>query len=454
MENKEEVGGGAPPPQPQDQSNAAEKEVEAGSEALIISLEEKDLFFSPPPPQPSPSSSDKQETSTSVARDGSTGLVLTMDACFKSFDKDEDLSLNINEFTALLRALFRNEKGRPYPIDETMCTEIFNIFNKSGDGSLSKEEFAFCWNNWIKKIVRPVSALIVVDVQNDFISGSLAISNCPAQHNGEEVVPPINKLVETVPFDAFYYSLDWHPADHISFIENVANRKLDESSEITDPEKVSTYDTVVFEGPPKTEQKMWPGHCVQESWGSELHKDLKVHPQGKIIRKGVNSENDSYSAFFENQRPGIQAQKTELEQLLITQGVSDVYVCGIAADICVASTAFHALELGFRTIYLENCSRGIEAEAIKKTHERVRNEHGVVIHSSEAKPMVQGRDRRVELGYSLALECRKKIGLYPPKNKNSRFNPAPPSLDAAQAPSTEEPNKHLNSENNTVKASA
>ena len=55
------------------------------------------------------------------------------------------------------------------------------------DGSLSKEEFAFCWNNWIKKIVRPVSALIVVDVQNDFISGSLAISNCPAQHNGEEV---------------------------------------------------------------------------------------------------------------------------------------------------------------------------------------------------------------------------------------------------------------------------
>ena len=55
------------------------------------------------------------------------------------------------------------------------------------DGSLSKEEFAFCWNNWVKKVVRPVSALLIVDVQNDFISGSLAISNCPAQHNGEEV---------------------------------------------------------------------------------------------------------------------------------------------------------------------------------------------------------------------------------------------------------------------------
>ena len=52
---------------------------------------------------------------------------------------------------------------------------------------MAKDEFAFCWNNWIKKIVRPVSALIVVDVQNDFISGSLAISNCPAKHDGEEV---------------------------------------------------------------------------------------------------------------------------------------------------------------------------------------------------------------------------------------------------------------------------
>ena len=51
---------------------------------------------------------------------------------YHSFFDFRDLSLNINEFTALLRALFRNEKGRPYPIDETMCTEIFNIFNKSG----------------------------------------------------------------------------------------------------------------------------------------------------------------------------------------------------------------------------------------------------------------------------------------------------------------------------------
>jgi len=98
-----------------------------------------------------------------------------------------DNSLNINEFTALLRALFRNEKGKPYPVDAYMCNELFGIFNISGDGSMNREEFIFCWNNWIKKIVRPVSAIIIVDVQNDFISGTLAISNCPAGQNGEEV---------------------------------------------------------------------------------------------------------------------------------------------------------------------------------------------------------------------------------------------------------------------------
>ena len=95
--------------------------------------------------------------------------------------------MNVNEFSALVRALFRNEKGKPYDVDSYMCNELFMIFNQSGDGSMSKLEFEFCWNNWIKKIVRPVAALIIVDVQNDFISGSLAICKCPAKQDGEEV---------------------------------------------------------------------------------------------------------------------------------------------------------------------------------------------------------------------------------------------------------------------------
>ena len=72
-------------------------------------------------------------------------------------------------------------------MDAQLISDLFMIFNVSGDGSMSKQEFVYCWNGWIKKIVRPRTAIIIVDVQNDFISGSLAVINCPAAQNGEEV---------------------------------------------------------------------------------------------------------------------------------------------------------------------------------------------------------------------------------------------------------------------------
>ena len=114
-----------------------------------------------------------------------------------------------------------------------------------------------------------------------------------------------------------------------------------------DPGAAELYQTVVFTGPPKTEQLLWPRHCVQESWGAELHRDLKVgdddkdavlidghiqvHPKGRVIYKGVNPNLDSYSAFFDNSKLG----KTCLEELIRNEGCTDVYVCGIATDVCV-----------------------------------------------------------------------------------------------------------------------
>ena len=76
---------------------------------------------------------------------------------------------------------------------------------------------------------------------------------------------------------------------------------------------------------------LWPAHCVQESWGAELHKELKVHPKGRVVHKGINPEVDSYSAFFDNAKLG----KTSLEEMIKEEEVADVYVCGIATDVCV-----------------------------------------------------------------------------------------------------------------------
>lgn len=112
-------------------------------------------------------------------------------------------------------------------------------------------------------------------MQNDFISGTLNISNCSARHDGADVIEPINRLLDTVRFDGVFYSLDWHPSDHVSFIDNVHQRELDGSSPVT-ADRAQTYDTVVFAGSPPMKQRLWPRHCVQDTWGSELHKDLKV----------------------------------------------------------------------------------------------------------------------------------------------------------------------------------
>ena len=83
--------------------------------------------------------------------------------------------------------------------------------------------------------MQPRSAIIIVDVQNDFISGSLAISNCPAGQNGEDVVAPINRMLDTVPFTLHCYSMDWHPSDHVSFIDNVHLRSLARDSPVRRP---------------------------------------------------------------------------------------------------------------------------------------------------------------------------------------------------------------------------
>ncbi|RXG51540.1 Pyrazinamidase/nicotinamidase [Armadillidium vulgare] len=226
----------------------------------------------------------------------------------------KDGVLNQTEFGALCRALFRNEKGKPYPVDTADLITLFTIFDTNKDNAINKEEFKFCWQKWIKQVVRPITCLLVVDVQNDFISGSLAISNCPAGHNGEEVIPPINRLLEEVNFDVVVYSLDWHPPDHVSFIDNIHNRPLHQSCKISSDD-ARVYDVVTFDiQHRKQDQKMWPRHCVQNTYGAELHKDLKVSEDAVLVKKGTDPDVDSYSAFWDNNKLSYTSLNEELQK--------------------------------------------------------------------------------------------------------------------------------------------
>lgn len=159
------------------------------------------------------------------------------------------------------------------------------------------------------------------------------------------------------------------------------------------------YDTVIFEGPPRIEQKMWPVHCIQGSWGSEIHPDLKIVENAVFVHKGINSEIDSYSAFWDNQK----LSETSLNSELQSRGITDVYICGIAYDICVASTARHALENGYRTYLVDDASRGVSREDILEMIKTLIAQGAILVQSREVKDLVEAKDRRLEMGYRSAM---------------------------------------------------
>ncbi|MEM6264659.1 MAG: bifunctional nicotinamidase/pyrazinamidase [Bacteroidota bacterium] len=176
-----------------------------------------------------------------------------------------------------------------------------------------------------------MEALIIVDVQNDFVpGGALAVPE------GDQVVDLINELSEK--FDLVVATQDWHPADHGSFAAN---------NEGTAPGQV-----IELNGLP---QVLWPVHCVQGSGGAEFVKSLNLDSVARIFQKGTDSGIDSYSGFFDNGH----LKATGLGDYLQEKGVKTVYVTGLATDYCVKFTALDAQKLGFTTFVITDACRAV-----------------------------------------------------------------------------------------------
>lgn len=174
-------------------------------------------------------------------------------------------------------------------------------------------------------------ALILVDIQNDFCTGgALAVPG------GEAVVPVANRLMASV--DLVVATQDWHPADHGSFAVNQPGRKAFELAELG--------------GLP---QVLWPAHCVQWTGGAQFHPGLDTARIARVFPKGTDAGIDSYSGFFDNGR----RKATGLGDWLRAKGVDEVRVCGLATDYCVKATAIDAVQLGFRTVLVEDACRGV-----------------------------------------------------------------------------------------------
>ncbi|HYM60024.1 MAG TPA: bifunctional nicotinamidase/pyrazinamidase [Thermoanaerobaculia bacterium] len=175
------------------------------------------------------------------------------------------------------------------------------------------------------------SALVLVDLQYDFMpGGALAVSV------GDRVVPVANEL--SAHFDLVVATQDWHPRDHGSFASNHAGKK--------------PGDMIELGGVP---QVLWPDHCVQGSPGAELHRDFDRRRVKQIFRKGTDREIDSYSGFYDNGH----RKATGMGEFLKSEGVTDVYIAGLATDYCVKFTALDGIRLGFRVHVIEDGCRGV-----------------------------------------------------------------------------------------------
>lgn len=178
------------------------------------------------------------------------------------------------------------------------------------------------------------TALIVVDVQNDFCpGGALAVNG------GDEIVPVINAMIPN--YRACVFTQDWHPADHTSFASQHDGKAPFDMVEVAYGDQV-----------------LWPDHCIQGSAGAEFHKDLNTNAAELIIRKGFRCGIDSYSAFFEND----QTTPTGLEGYLNTRGISSVVLTGLATDFCVFYSAMDAVKLGFDVQLADKACRGIDMD--------------------------------------------------------------------------------------------
>ncbi len=194
-------------------------------------------------------------------------------------------------------------------------------------------------------------ALIIVDMQNDFLpGGALAVPE------GDQIIEEINRLSKN--YDLVVASQDWHPANHGSFASQHEGKQPFEMGELA--------------GLP---QVFWPDHCVQSTMGAALTDELDQNSIEAIFRKGMDPEIDSYSAFFDN---GMK-KATGLEGYLKDRKVDEVHICGLAADFCVMATAKDALKLGFASLILQNATKAIDPSGMDAMYEEFEKLGGRVL---------------------------------------------------------------------------
>ncbi|MEM1135703.1 MAG: bifunctional nicotinamidase/pyrazinamidase [Bacteroidota bacterium] len=202
-----------------------------------------------------------------------------------------------------------------------------------------------------------MKALILVDIQNDFVSGgALAVPN------GETIIPLVNELQKF--FDIIIATQDFHPKNHGSFAANHDGKAIGEIIKLNGLSQI-----------------LWPVHCVQNTDGAAFVNTLNLEKVDKVFPKGTDAGIDSYSGFFDNGHK----KATGLEDYLKAKGVTEVYITGLATDYCVKFTALDAVHCGFKTYLIKDATKGVNLQTgdVEKAIEVMQAEGVKVISGQE-----------------------------------------------------------------------
>lgn len=177
-----------------------------------------------------------------------------------------------------------------------------------------------------------MKALIVVDLQNDFVpGGALGVPG------GDEITPIVNRLMPR--YDLVVATQDWHPENHGSFAATA--------------EDIGTV--VDLHGLP---QVLWPKHCIAGDDGADFVDGLELDAIDIVFQKGTDPRIDSYSGLFDNGRK----KATGLHDYLQEKSVTEAHVVGLATDYCVKFTALDLVDTGFKTVLIEDACRGVNLQ--------------------------------------------------------------------------------------------
>jgi len=202
-----------------------------------------------------------------------------------------------------------------------------------------------------------MKALIIVDLQNDFIPGGAL----PVRHS-DEVIPLANELQRR--FELVLATQDWHPPDHGSFAANHPGKK--------------PGDRIMLDG---IEQILWPVHCVQNTRGAEFASTFDTSRIARIFHKGIEPRIDSYSTFFDN----AHRRETGLSDYLKERSIKDIYLMGLALDYCVKYSVLDSRQLGLNThVILDGCRGiGLELGDLDRALDEMKHAGAVLLQSSE-----------------------------------------------------------------------